>query len=42
LREQLLERGEAVEADLRPGDLEGGFFIGNSLRGLMPAEMEER
>jgi para-aminobenzoate synthetase/4-amino-4-deoxychorismate lyase len=40
LREQLLERGEAVEADLRPGDLEGGFFIGNSLRGLMPAVIE--
>jgi para-aminobenzoate synthetase/4-amino-4-deoxychorismate lyase len=40
LREQLLESGLAAEADLRPGDLEGGFFIGNSLRGLMPAVIE--
>jgi para-aminobenzoate synthetase/4-amino-4-deoxychorismate lyase len=37
LREHLLERGLAAEADLRPSDLYDGFWIGNSLRGLMPA-----
>lgn len=39
LREILLERGEAYEADLRPEDLAGGFFIGNSLRGLIAARL---
>nr|WP_047167876.1 aminotransferase class IV [Sphingomonas sp. Y57] len=37
LRQRLLDEGEAFEGDLRPGDLEGGFFIGNSLRGLIAA-----
>lgn len=39
LREQLIEEGRAVEADLRPADLGKGFFIGNSLRGLLPARL---
>lgn len=37
LRGRLIDEGEAVEGDLRPGDLDGGFFIGNSLRGLIAA-----
>ncbi len=37
LRRSLLETGRAVEAELRLDDLEAGFFIGNALRGLMPA-----
>jgi para-aminobenzoate synthetase/4-amino-4-deoxychorismate lyase len=40
LREHLLESGRAAEADLRPADLEDGFFIGNSLRELIPAVIE--
>jgi para-aminobenzoate synthetase / 4-amino-4-deoxychorismate lyase len=39
LREELLESGRAIEADLTPADLMGGFFIGNALRGLMPARL---
>jgi len=39
LRRSLLERGEAREAELRLEDLVDGFFIGNSLRGLMPARL---
>lgn len=39
LREMLLETGEAIEGDVRPADLEEGFFIGNSLRGLIPAKL---
>jgi len=39
LRERLLEDGSAVEADLRPEDLAGGFLIGNALRGLIPARL---
>ena len=36
LREELLERGTAVEQVLRPQDLQGGtVFVGNSLRGLI-------
>ncbi len=35
LRRELLENGEAVEADLRAEDLEGGFLLGNSVRGLV-------
>jgi para-aminobenzoate synthetase/4-amino-4-deoxychorismate lyase len=41
LRQRLREEGLATEADLRPGDLEGGFWIGNSLRGLMPAVLAD-
>lgn len=37
LRRALIEEGRAVEADLTPSDLAGGFYIGNSLRGLMRA-----
>ncbi|QTH19501.1 aminotransferase class IV [Rhizorhabdus wittichii] len=37
LRARLLDEGEAIEGDLRPADLNGGFFIGNSLRGLIAA-----
>lgn len=39
LRAELLARGEAVEAELAPSDLEGGFYIGNALRGLMKARL---
>ena len=38
LRRELIESGRAVEADLRPDDLVGEFFLGNSLRGLFPAK----
>ena len=37
LRAELIESGRAVEGDLTPADLAGGFFIGNALRGLIPA-----
>ncbi len=36
-RADLLARGEAKEGILRLGDLRGGFFLGNSLRGLLRA-----
>jgi len=39
LRRKLLERGEAVEGDLTVDDLSGGFFIGNSVRGLIAATL---
>ncbi|URD59986.1 aminodeoxychorismate synthase component I [Sphingomonas sp. KRR8] len=39
LRAKLLDEGRAVEADLTPGDLEGGFLIGNMVRGLIPARL---
>lgn len=39
LRERLIEEGRAIEGDLRPADLTDGFFIGNSLRGLLPARL---
>jgi para-aminobenzoate synthetase / 4-amino-4-deoxychorismate lyase len=39
LRRELLESGQAVEADLRPDDLDGGFLLGNSVRGLFPAKL---
>lgn len=39
LRAELLANGSAVEADLRPDDLANGFFIGNALRGLLPARL---
>lgn len=37
LRRALIDEGRAVEGDLTPADLAGGFWIGNSLRGLMQA-----
>ena len=37
LRQNLLHLGEAEEADLKPHDLERGFFIGNAARGLVAA-----
>lgn len=39
LRRSLIEMGEAVEADLRPRDLENGFFIGNAARGMVAAAL---
>ena len=39
LRRSLIEEGRAAEAELRPEDLQNGFFIGNALRGLMPARL---
>ncbi|MEP2103912.1 MAG: aminodeoxychorismate synthase component I [Parasphingorhabdus sp.] len=39
LRRELLESGKAVEADLQAGDLNSGFYVGNSLRGLMKAQL---
>ena len=39
LRSELIANGSAVEADLRPQDLEEPFFIGNASRGLLPARL---
>lgn len=39
LRAELITNGSAVEADLRPEDLEAPFFIGNASRGLLPAQL---
>jgi para-aminobenzoate synthetase/4-amino-4-deoxychorismate lyase len=39
LRERLIEEGRALEADLREDDLRAGFLIGNSLRGLVGAQL---
>ncbi|MCA1654614.1 MAG: chorismate-binding protein [Sphingomonadales bacterium] len=39
LRAKLIEEGRAREADLTVEDLQRGFFIGNILRGLMPARL---
>jgi len=39
LRRSLIDMGEAVEADLRPHDLENGFFIGNAARGMVAASL---
>ena len=39
LREELIDTGEAREAELRADDLAAGFFIGNSVRGLLPAKL---
>jgi len=40
LRAELLANGSAVEADLRPDDLQQGFFVGNASRGLLPATLK--
>lgn len=37
LRAELIESGRAIEAPLTRADLAGGFFIGNAVRGLIPA-----
>ena len=37
LRRSLIEQGRAREAELAVADLQGGFLIGNALRGLIPA-----
>ncbi len=37
LRAELLATGRAVEGDLAIADLAGRFFVGNALRGLIPA-----
>lgn len=37
LRRELIEKGAAIEADLTPADLDDGFLVGNSLRGLIRA-----
>jgi para-aminobenzoate synthetase/4-amino-4-deoxychorismate lyase len=39
LREALLERGRALESDLRRDDLQSGFWIGNAARGLIAARL---
>ncbi len=39
LRSELIEAGRAKEADLRPDDLAGGFYIGNAIRGILPARL---
>ncbi len=39
LRAELIANGSAVEADIRPEDLEEPFFIGNASRGLLPARL---
>jgi para-aminobenzoate synthetase/4-amino-4-deoxychorismate lyase len=39
LRARLLDEGKAVEGELRPADLADGFFLGNALRGLVPARL---
>lgn len=41
LRAELLADGRAIEAPLRRADLQQGFFIGNSLRGLLHARLAE-
>jgi para-aminobenzoate synthetase / 4-amino-4-deoxychorismate lyase len=39
LRERLIEAKEAEEGELRPEDLARPFFIGNAVRGLVPARL---
>ena len=38
LRRELIEDGKAMEADLTVRDLDHGFFLGNSVRGLIAAK----
>jgi para-aminobenzoate synthetase/4-amino-4-deoxychorismate lyase len=39
LRADLIESGRAAEAPLTRADLAQGFFVGNALRGLIPAKL---
>jgi para-aminobenzoate synthetase/4-amino-4-deoxychorismate lyase len=39
LRGRLIDEGRAVQGRVTAGDLAGGFFIGNALRGLMAARL---
>ena len=39
LRARLLREGRAREAVLYPADLADGLFVGNALRGLIPARL---
>lgn len=39
LRAELIDTGRAVAGDVRVADLANGFFLGNALRGLMPASL---
>ncbi|MFL6779951.1 MAG: aminodeoxychorismate synthase component I [Sphingomicrobium sp.] len=39
LRAKLIEEGRAKEAELTPDDLQDGFFVGNIVRGLIPAKL---
>jgi para-aminobenzoate synthetase/4-amino-4-deoxychorismate lyase len=39
LRARLIDEGRAIEADLTEADLQGGFFVGNMVRGLLPARL---
>ena len=38
-RARLIERGEAIEGELRAADLKGEFFLGNDLRGMIKAHL---
>ncbi|WP_338241816.1 aminodeoxychorismate synthase component I [Aurantiacibacter hainanensis] len=40
LRRSLVEEGKAKEGPVSLDDLDNGFFIGNALRGLMPATLD--
>ncbi|RKF22527.1 aminodeoxychorismate synthase component I [Altericroceibacterium spongiae] len=40
LRRALIAEGKAAEAELTLDDLGDGFFLGNALRGLMPARLQ--
>ncbi|MGN3974471.1 aminodeoxychorismate synthase component I [Tsuneonella sp. SYSU-LHT278] len=40
LRRSLIEAGRAREAELMLDDLQDGFLLGNSVRGLMPAKLQ--
>jgi para-aminobenzoate synthetase/4-amino-4-deoxychorismate lyase len=40
LRAKLIDEGRAEEADLTVDDLAAGFFIGNIVRGLIPARLQ--
>ena len=39
LRAKLIDEGRAEEAELTPDDLAQGFFVGNIVRGLVPAKL---